>query len=163
VAQIKTEVPPPLLGVGSEIGPPQFSQVPPWAFTVSGVRPRDAEAFWSVGCAIVADLKASHGVKGVVAFDPMTIMAVIAAVIEAIKFYKQCQATPAQVMEDARENRLGSGARLRRWKLQRIIESKITDREILVDELHNKPADAIMAIVAKQTEPIIARLFAAVG
>ncbi len=164
----QTETPPAapaqpvLLGAAPADGAPSFAMVAPRVFRLAGLRPAEAEPFWDAACEIADDLVRKHGVKGVAGFDPMTIMAIISILLEAIKFYKECRQKPAQMIADAKENgRLFSGARLRRWKLQRIVEAKIEDEQILVEELNNKPAEAILAYAARQSEATVEKLFAA--
>ena len=92
----------------------------------------------------------------------MTIMAIVAILMEAIKFYKECRQKPSQLIADARDNRFGSGSRLRRWKLQRIVAAKIEDEQVRVEELRDKPVEAILDFAARQNEATVERLFAAV-
>lgn len=151
-----------ILGAAPDTGAPAFAQVAPQVFNIIGVRPAEAQAVWPAACRVGEELTKTFVANRTVALDPMTIAAIVAIIVEAIKFYKQCRQSPAQVVADAREHRFAIGARVRRWKLRLIVEAKITDDDIRKDALRDSVADAIIACAAQQSDADVATLFAMV-
>ncbi len=146
------------LGSAPEDGsPPTFASVPNGLFSVFGLKANEAAALWEPACDVARRLNREHGVDKLVAFDPMTIMAII---VEVVKMVRECRKQPTDAIAMAKSG--GVAGRLIRWKVGRVVRKHIEDdgvREMLGDS----PVDAVIKHTAALEPAKIEAIFASVA
>lgn len=153
-------IPLPLLGAAPENGgPPKFQQIPPTLLAGSGLSAAVVEALWEPACRIAEGLHRDEGVDRLVAFDPMTILAIVSALVSVIKFIKECRQTPDQTIAMAKAD--GIAGRLTRWKMRRTVRPHFDDDDMR-KELEGPVVEAALKHAAAQNATQVQKVFAAV-